>query len=472
MNTNSLNSINREKTAPSKQNANVTDISVTGGEAKCPNEMKTTASNRAETTAITKQHPSLSTTKPLKQRTIDPSTFLLEAISDEAERKLISDIIAQFQNDPTTRRLDLNGKSISNKGATALVSLLAEINSLWYLNLSDNPIGNEGAQILANLLAENIMLQKLCLERTQIGNEGFLTLSQALQRNHTLVSLSILPISSNQENVNTEIIDQINLSVDKNNEIDIALNRMKTELCIAQTTNCLKQGKKLCDSSFLCDVIQLLTNNLWKLSYEIDCLRHNQSSHDPKKPTVLTYFLSKRTEIIDFSKQLVQVLHTLLTNQYEKANLSKKHGEKLVKNIENCMQALKNQLLTAFEGNIGCIASQYAKGHYGNGPRSFSDIGKVQCVHEILKMWEASFGEKSCPTWLATSSQELTTLNNFLSVLKGEDAPSPTPSTQVLFTSLSILIEQLTTKQSTDTSSPEKKKQKQEMHGVLSPGKS
>ena len=472
MNSNPLNS-SIPTTNSSESDVNVINSSTTR-RAKCSSGTETTASNRAEMTAIEEQNSSSLTTKPLEQR----------AMTSDAIRELFD------RNPPTKNLLCLKKQNIGDADVTALVPKLRENNSSgWYLpenhigdtgvtelakllsskwnltflNLSNNPISDKGAEELAEKLSENITLEILWLKNTQITHKGLTAFVNLLSTNNR--TLSALSISSDTINVakksDPKIIDditQLKQLLRRNKDSNFLLNSLKGYLLNSPEIDYLTKGKRLCSMPNFHEVIMLLRHNLNRLTDQIDPLRKGNSVPEQTQPTMLDILLKRRQEIIGYSKEIIQALETVFTDPNEEARLLNANGAHVMQDIKTSLRDLKEEVETAFEGNIGFILSKYKKGCYNT---LLSSTDKFQCVHEILDMWEASFGEKSCPTWLATS-QELATLNNFLSVLKGDKiAPFPTPSAEVLFTSLSNLIEQLTTEQSTDTSSPEKKKRKE-----------
>ena len=218
-------------------------------------------------------------------------------------------------------------------------------------------------------------------------------------------------------------------------------------------TDYLAKVEKLFSTPNSHEVIEFLLASLIKLTPEIDRLRNNNYVPKQIQTQELKNLFKKRKNIVNYSKEMIQALDTLIDTPSEKASPMNKQRKETWKKIICFNNELKNELVTAFEGNLGFVMTQYKQGYF-NTP--LPSTGKLQCVHEIRKGWEDIFGLE-CPTWLATS-EKLTTLNNFLSVLKGhEEIPCSMPNAQELFTSLFNLIEQLTTEQSTDTSSPGKK---------------
>ena len=190
-----------------------------------------------------------------------------------------------------------------------------------------------------------------------------------------------------------------------------------------------------------------------KLTDDIDCLRKNDSVLKQTQTRRLKTLFKKRKNIVDYSKEMIQALDTLFTTPNEKASPMNKYREESWEEIKNSNNELKNELVTAFEGNLGFVVTQYKAGYFST---PLPSTGKLQCAHEIRKGWKEVFGSE-CPAWLVTS-EALTTLDDFLSVLKGENnllslkgenEPFPMPNAQELFTSLSNFIEQLTTEQST-----------------------
>ena len=121
MNSNPLNS-SIPTTNSSESDVNVINSSTTRG-AKCSSGTETTASNRAEMTAIEEQNSSSLTTKPLKQRAMDSGTSLLGTNSKEEKRALTSDAIQELfeHNPPTKNLLCLKKKNIGDADVTALV---------------------------------------------------------------------------------------------------------------------------------------------------------------------------------------------------------------------------------------------------------------------------------------------------------------------------------------------------------------
>ena len=481
MNTNSLNRINHLTTDSSSQNVQRSHRSPRGRSplrmAECPSGTETTASNRTESTMQNQQDSSPPSGKSLQQRAIDPIiTTALNGISNPEERRSVSHKIEQILQNPL-RYIGCNvpNQNISDEGAAALVSILGKKSSLKHwdfsnnyiddtgvktleklfsntknltkLNLNGNPIHDDGATTLAVELSKNITLQELYLEKTQIGDKGLADFLKALQNNRTLRLLLVSndTIKADEGSFSTNM-DKINQLLDRNRNIHKLFNQLKTYLMNSSETDYLAKIEKLFSSPNSHEVIKFLRGSLIKLTDDIDGLRKNDSVPKQTQTRRLKTLFKKRKNIVDYSKEMIQALDTLFTTPSEKASPMNKYREESWEEIKNSNNELKNELVTAFEGNLGFVVTQYQDGHF-NTP--LPSTGKLQCAHEIRKGWEEVFGSE-CPAWLVTS-EALTTLNDFLSVLKGEtvDVPCSMPNAQELLTSLSNLIEQLTTEQST-----------------------
>ncbi|KAL0219466.1 hypothetical protein P9112_005119 [Eukaryota sp. TZLM1-RC] len=90
--------------------------------------------------------------------------------------------------------LDLSGKSITDKGASAIAHALGSNGTLVSLNLMRNQIGDKGASAIAHALVSNRTLTTLILRNNCIGNKGASVLAHALESNQTL---TVLNLSSN-----------------------------------------------------------------------------------------------------------------------------------------------------------------------------------------------------------------------------------------------------------------------------------
>ena len=484
MNTNPSSNINHRITDSSSQDVKGTNRSPLR-KAWSLSGAEPTASNREGMTMQEQQDSSPPSEKLLQQRSMDSiMTTALNGISNPEERGLVSNKIEQILQNPLRYiGCNVSNQNISDEGVAVLVSILGKKSSLrhWYfsenhigeigvkklvelfsntknltrLNLNGNPIHDDGATELANALLDNITLQELYLEKTQIGDKGLAAFLNALKKNYTLLKLSVSSdtIRADEGSFSTNVVE-INQLLDRNRNIHRLLNQLKSCPMNLPETDYLAKVEKLFSTPNSQEVIKFLLASLIKLTSEIDRLRNNNCVPKQIQTRELKSLFKKRKNIVDYSKEIIQALDTLFITPSEKASPMNKYRKESWEKIKYCNNELKNELITAFEGNLGFVMIQYGKGYFDTP--SLPSAGKLQCVHEIRKGWEGVLGSE-CPTWLATS-EKLTTLNNFLSVLKGnKEIPCLMPNAQELFTSLSNLIEQLTTEQSTDTSSPGKK---------------
>ena len=386
MNSNPLNS-SIPTTNSSESDVNVINSSTTR-RAKFSSGTETTASNRAEMTAIEEQNSSSLTTKPLEQR----------AMTSDAIRELFD------RNPPTKNLLCLKKQNIGDADVTALVPKLRENNSSgWYLpenhigdtgvtelakllsskwnltflNLNNNPIRDKGAEELAEKLSENITLEILWLKNTQITHKGLTAFVNLLSTNNR--TLSALSISSDTINVakksDPKIIDditQLKQLLRRNKDSNFLLNSLKGYLLNSPEIDYLTKGKKLCSMPNFHEVIMLLRHNLNRLTDQIDPLRNGNFVPEQTQPTMLDILLKRRQEIISYSKEVIQALETVFTDPNEEARLLNKNGEHVMQAIKTALHDLKKELGTAFEGNIGFILSKYNNGLVIVNPRKFA----------------------------------------------------------------------------------------------------
>lgn len=127
------------------------------------------------------------TTDQLLQR-ITQIDYTLKQLAWPAVQRLAKSLMF---NNVITRILILDHCGLNVRGLEALITALANNQTVTAIDLSRNPLADEGAEMVANMLKTNTTLREVNLCKTEIVNKGFIALANALPKNNTLTSLNL-----------------------------------------------------------------------------------------------------------------------------------------------------------------------------------------------------------------------------------------------------------------------------------------
>jgi Ran GTPase-activating protein (RanGAP) involved in mRNA processing and transport len=142
---------------------------------------------------------------------IDPSNFVIDLVKAKGCTQVLLDslglrdagmvsVAAALESMADLHTLSLHGNSISDEGAAALASVLANDRStIVELYLDSNKIGDAGFAALGTALIDNTRLAVLDLDHNPISDAGLAALMKNMHLNKALYSLDLVSLGITDE---------------------------------------------------------------------------------------------------------------------------------------------------------------------------------------------------------------------------------------------------------------------------------